>query len=135
MNVCIMSKDHFQVHLYESKLIEYHYSTPAGTLLVNATKLGIYKAVFIDDQILPSKYNNKPSENLIITGTNFQISVLKMLLTIPIGITINYFDLATLLGQPKSYRAVANALAQNNIAYFIPCHRVIRKNGSLGGYR
>jgi AraC family transcriptional regulator, regulatory protein of adaptative response / methylated-DNA-[protein]-cysteine methyltransferase len=54
---------------------------------------------------------------------------------IPRGETASYQAIATAIGQPKAVRAVANACANNRVALVIPCHRVIREDGKLGGYR
>ncbi|MCH9617514.1 MAG: Methylated-DNA--protein-cysteine methyltransferase [Chlamydiia bacterium] len=67
-------------------------------------------------------------------GTPFQKAVWKTLLKIPYGKTISYLEEATLLGNPNAFRAVANANGKNRLAIIIPCHRVIHKNGKLGGY-
>ncbi|SFR55440.1 methylated-DNA--[protein]-cysteine S-methyltransferase [Thiomicrospira sp. ALE5] len=67
-------------------------------------------------------------------GTDFQLSVWQALQQIPLGQTRSYQQLANQLGRPQAVRAVANAIAANPIAWFIPCHRVIRSNGELGGY-
>ena len=69
-----------------------------------------------------------------LEGTNFQITVWKELLKIPIGETTTYKNIAIAIGKPNSSRAVANACAQNPYAPEVPCHRVIRSDGSLGGY-
>ena len=69
-----------------------------------------------------------------LEGTNFQIAVWKELLKIPIGETTTYKNIAIAIGKPNSSRAVANACAQNPYAPEVPCHRVIRSDGSLGGY-
>ena len=50
------------------------------------------------------------------------------------GIVASYDDIAQHIGQPSAARAVGNAIASNPIAFLIPCHRVIRKNGAIGGY-
>ncbi|MEL7538565.1 MAG: bifunctional helix-turn-helix domain-containing protein/methylated-DNA--[protein]-cysteine S-methyltransferase [Pseudomonadota bacterium] len=68
-------------------------------------------------------------------GTNFQLKVWQALLTIPPGAAFSYADVATLLGKPSASRAVGNAVGANPIAFLIPCHRVLRANGGLGGYR
>ena len=68
-------------------------------------------------------------------GTDFQRTVWARIQTIPLGWTLTYANLATILGHPGSARAVANACAANFVALVIPCHRVIRSNGGLGGYR
>ncbi len=73
--------------------------------------------------------------NLLIKGTNFQINVWKALLNIPEGNVVSYQDIASLIGDPKAYRAVANAVAINPVAFLIPCHRVISKSGKIHQYR
>ena len=67
-------------------------------------------------------------------GTSFQIKVWKYLRTIPRGKVITYKQLAKAIRMPKASRAVANACAKNPYAPKIPCHRVIRSDGGLGGY-
>ena len=69
-----------------------------------------------------------------LEGSDFQILVWKELLKIPAGQTKTYKDIAVAIGKPNSSRAVANACAQNPYAPEVPCHRVIRSDGSLGGY-
>jgi AraC family transcriptional regulator of adaptative response/methylated-DNA-[protein]-cysteine methyltransferase len=72
---------------------------------------------------------------LYLKGTNFQIKVWQALLKIPAGTIVSYEDIARQIDMPKAVRAVANAVAHNPIAFLIPCHRVIRKTGAVGGYR
>jgi len=69
-----------------------------------------------------------------LEGTDFQLSVWKELLKIPAGKTRTYKEIALAIGKPNSSRAVANACAQNPYAPAVPCHRVVRSDGSLGGY-
>ena len=71
---------------------------------------------------------------LDIRGTAFQQRVWRALQAIPAGRTISYAELAHRIGSPKAVRAVAGACAANNIAVAIPCHRVVRNDGSLSGY-
>ena len=71
---------------------------------------------------------------MIIKGTKFQLKVWKYLKKIPKGQTRTYSDVAKAINKPKSVRAVANAIGKNPYAPKIPCHRVIRSDGSLGGY-
>lgn len=68
-------------------------------------------------------------------GTAFQRRVWTALQQIPRGTTLSYGDVARQIGQPSAVRAVARACATNPVALVIPCHRVIREDGSLGGYR
>jgi AraC family transcriptional regulator of adaptative response/methylated-DNA-[protein]-cysteine methyltransferase len=76
-----------------------------------------------------------PGIDLHVRGTNFQIKVWEALLRIPSGGVVSYEDLARHIHAPRAVRAVANAVAHNPVAWLIPCHRVIRKSGVLGGYR
>ncbi len=69
-----------------------------------------------------------------IPGTKFQLKVWKYLKTIPKGKVKSYKQVAIALKSPKSARAVANACAKNPYPPKIPCHRVIRSDGGLGGY-
>jgi AraC family transcriptional regulator of adaptative response/methylated-DNA-[protein]-cysteine methyltransferase len=69
-----------------------------------------------------------------VKGTDFQIRVWEALLTIPQGGVVSYETLAVSIGKPKAVRAVANAVAHNPVAFLVPCHRVIRKSGAIGGY-
>ena len=69
-----------------------------------------------------------------VRGTGFQLKVWTALRGIPLGETRSYSDIARIIGEPKAVRAVANACASNPVPLIIPCHRVIRKDGNLGGY-
>ena len=71
---------------------------------------------------------------MILKGTNFQIKVWNYLKTIPKGQIRTYQDVANAIKRPKAVRAVANAVSKNPYAPKIPCHRVIRSDGGLGGY-
>ncbi|MBK8250538.1 MAG: methylated-DNA--[protein]-cysteine S-methyltransferase [Gemmatimonadetes bacterium] len=72
---------------------------------------------------------------LLVRGTNFQVQVWTALLRIPPGRFAAYEDVAGAVGNPKAVRAVGTAVGRNPIAFLIPCHRVIRANGAIGGYR
>lgn len=72
---------------------------------------------------------------LDLRGTAFQKRVWQALREIPVGGTVSYSELAQRLGAPKSFRAVAQACAANSIAVAVPCHRVVRTDGNLSGYR
>ncbi|WP_200915772.1 bifunctional DNA-binding transcriptional regulator/O6-methylguanine-DNA methyltransferase Ada [Jeongeupia sp. HS-3] len=72
---------------------------------------------------------------LDIRGSAFQQRVWQALRAIPPGSTASYADIAERIGQPKAVRAVANACGANPLAVAIPCHRVVRTDGGLGGYR
>jgi AraC family transcriptional regulator of adaptative response/methylated-DNA-[protein]-cysteine methyltransferase len=72
---------------------------------------------------------------LDVQGTAFQERVWRALREIPPGTTVSYAKIATRIGSPKAVRAVAQACAANHIAVAIPCHRVVRRDGKLAGYR
>ncbi len=72
---------------------------------------------------------------LDLQGTAFQKRVWAALQTIPAGSTASYAEIAREIGNPKAARAVAQACAANPVAVVVPCHRVVRSNGDLGGYR
>lgn len=72
---------------------------------------------------------------LDVQGTAFQERVWRALREIPLGATVSYADIAERIGAPKAVRAVAQACARNHLAVAIPCHRVVRRDGELAGYR
>jgi AraC family transcriptional regulator of adaptative response/methylated-DNA-[protein]-cysteine methyltransferase len=72
---------------------------------------------------------------LDVQGTAFQQGVWQALCEIPAGSKVSYTDIAQRIGSPKSVRAVAGACAANMLAVAIPCHRVVRNDGALSGYR
>ena len=69
-----------------------------------------------------------------LVGTPFQLKVWNYLMKIPKGKIITYKEVARAIGKPKSYRAVANAVGKNPFPPNIPCHRVVRSDGGIGGY-
>ncbi len=135
------------------------HDTPFGKALIATTLRGICHLQFDgDEQALRSEWVNadivldpqttQPLCNLIfnpgsynerltvwVKGTNFQVQVWRALLTIPFGEMTTYQRLAEQIGRPTAARAVGNAVGKNFIGYLIPCHRVIRESGELGGYR
>ncbi len=78
--------------------------------------------------------SNRPL-SLHVSGTNFQTSVWKALLMIPPGTVASYSQVAAAIGHPDAARAVGMAVGANPVAFLIPCHRVIRQSGKIGGYR
>ena len=72
--------------------------------------------------------------NKRLKGTKFQIKVWNEIAKIPKGETKSYKEVAIAIRRPKSYRAVANACGKNPYPIEIPCHRVIKSNGEIGGY-
>ena len=73
--------------------------------------------------------------HVLLKGTDFQIQVWQALLSIPEGKLCSYQQVAGLIGKPQSVRAVASAIAKNNVGFLIPCHRVIKSTGDFNLYR
>jgi AraC family transcriptional regulator of adaptative response/methylated-DNA-[protein]-cysteine methyltransferase len=93
------------------------------------------KTAVIAEQIFsPNSSSDKPL-SILVKGTNFQVNVWRALLTIPQGELQSYTQIAQQIGRPRSIRAVGTAVGANPVAFLIPCHRVIRQSGELGGYR
>jgi AraC family transcriptional regulator of adaptative response/methylated-DNA-[protein]-cysteine methyltransferase len=139
-------------------------ATPLGEALFGWTPRGLCHLAFMDDDAdarLATLRRDWPAANfvgddagavelatrifpttptpgklhLLLRGTNFQIKVWEALLKIPPATQVSYGQLAGHLGQPKAARAVGSAVAANAVAYLIPCHRVIRDDGSCSNYR
>ena len=135
--------------------------SPLGPLLVAATDKGICRLTFDEDEVaLQRRFPNAtivrddgsiaswvegamtaitqpaqaPELPLDVRGTAFQEAVWRELRRIPLGETRSYADIAAAVGQPQAVRAVGTANGSNPIAVLVPCHRVVRSDGSLGGY-
>jgi len=72
---------------------------------------------------------------VVLRGTPFQVKVWRALLAIPAGAVTTYGEVAARIGHPDAHRAAASAIGANAVAYLIPCHRVLRSTGAMGGYR
>ena len=144
--------------------IDYDYAaTPFGQVLVASTSIGVCHMAFephtetaleaLTKKFPNAKYHHAStafhqqalvmfnqdwsclrSVNLHLPASKFQIKVWEALLKIPMGVVTSYGDIARHIGQPSAARAVGTAIANNPVAFLIPCHRVIRKNGTIGGY-
>jgi AraC family transcriptional regulator, regulatory protein of adaptative response / methylated-DNA-[protein]-cysteine methyltransferase len=157
-----MGKNSFIFEVYSEHAAVYYgkHTSVCGEVVVLATERGICGLHFLDKslayylQLAEKKFNVLPvhapsytqdwwqcihqtaaTPSLVIQGTAFQRKVWQFLCTIPVGTTASYQALATQLGLPRAARAVASAIAQNFIAWLIPCHRVVRQNGQISGYR
>jgi AraC family transcriptional regulator of adaptative response/methylated-DNA-[protein]-cysteine methyltransferase len=86
-------------------------------------------------QIFGEQPLNGKKLHLLVKGTNFQVKVWEALLRLPMGSVTTYQGIAEQIHNPKAMQAVGSAVGSNHIAYLIPCHRVIRKDGILGEYR
>jgi AraC family transcriptional regulator of adaptative response/methylated-DNA-[protein]-cysteine methyltransferase len=135
--------------------------TPLGQMLVAATNKGICRLTFDEDVAsLKRRFPNadiQPADTAMaslisgvlqaietpaaahdlpidVAGTAFQEAVWRELRKIPVGETRSYADIAAAIGDPKATRAVGTANGSNPVAVLVPCHRVIRSDGTLGGY-
>ena len=135
--------------------------TPLGQMLVAATKKGICRLTFDEDvTALKRRFPNAdiqpadaamaslisgvmqaietpsamPDMPIDVRGTAFQEAVWRELRKIPAGETRSYADIAAAIGEPGAVRAVGTANGSNPVAVLVPCHRVIRSDGTLGGY-
>jgi AraC family transcriptional regulator of adaptative response/methylated-DNA-[protein]-cysteine methyltransferase len=72
---------------------------------------------------------------VVLRGTRFQVKVWEALLAIPAGSVTTYGEVAARIGHPEAHRAAASAVGANEVSYLIPCHRVLRATGAMGGYR
>jgi AraC family transcriptional regulator of adaptative response/methylated-DNA-[protein]-cysteine methyltransferase len=144
--------------------IKYSFAdSPFGTLLIASTPTGVCHMAFEDVfevglERLRSKFPNASMQRasdqmqqdalfifqhdgsppkaikLHLSGTPFQVKVWEALLKIPMGSLATYGDIAAQIGAPAASRAVGTATGSNPIAFLIPCHRVIKKTGQIGGY-
>ena len=138
-------------------------SSPFGSCVIGATERGVCYLSFEDDRpgaarngvekiwpgvelrqdpeyigelgrrIFATQDHKKPG--LHLRGTNFQVKVWQALLAVPEGQTVSYSELGRRVGKSHAARAVGQAVGRNTIAWLIPCHRVLRASGALGGYR
>ena len=138
-----------------------HFDSPLGQMLIAATSKGICRLTFDDsveslERLFPhativqddggmrelvegaltaiEKPLAAPDLPIDVAGTAFQEAVWRELRKIPAGETRSYADIAAAIGSPKAVRAVGSANGDNHVCVLIPCHRVIRSDGSLGGY-
>jgi AraC family transcriptional regulator, regulatory protein of adaptative response / methylated-DNA-[protein]-cysteine methyltransferase len=138
-----------------------HFDSPLGQMLIAATSKGICRLTFDDSEesllrLFPKAMIVKDDGNLKelvegalqaieqplampdlpidVAGTAFQEAVWRELRKIPAGETRSYAEIAAAIGCPKAVRAVGSANGDNHVCVLIPCHRVIRSDGSLGGY-
>ena len=82
----------------------------------------------------PELWSRTDPLKLVLIGTDFEVRVWDALLKLAPGQAITYSDLATHVCSPRAARAVGSAVGRNPISFVVPCHRVLRKDGGLGGY-
>jgi AraC family transcriptional regulator of adaptative response/methylated-DNA-[protein]-cysteine methyltransferase len=82
----------------------------------------------------PAEWQADRPVRLVLIGTDFEVRVWEALLRIPMGCAVSYADIARHIGKPSASRAVGTAVGRNPISFVVPCHRVLRGDGNLGGY-
>ncbi|MCX6865413.1 MAG: methylated-DNA--[protein]-cysteine S-methyltransferase [Verrucomicrobia bacterium] len=115
-----------------SAMAEMHASWPQAEVLWDDTHAARLAAAIFAPSML-----ERPSAswNVFVRGTPFQLRVWRALLRVPAGSRISYCHLAAAAGHPTAARATGSAVGKNPVAFLIPCHRVIRENGTPGLYR
>ena len=93
-----------------------------------------HSLVFHQEKIQENLDSMKERPVVLLKGTSFQMDVWMELLKIPHGERVSYSDLSKRICRKNAERAVGNAVGRNPLAILVPCHRVVRKDGSLGGY-
>jgi methylated-DNA-[protein]-cysteine S-methyltransferase len=133
-----------------SKIGSGNCQTPWGWAIIEYKNNAIFRLEFLGGKRFPTPrrliadpqsqkiadylFNNPSAFTFNPQGTAFQKEVWGALLDIPRGSLKTYQEIANAIGKPRSVRAVANAIGANPICIFIPCHRVIKSDGTLGGY-
>ncbi len=163
VNVYAMTPDEYRRHGATLEIEYGWHSTPFGECLLAKTHKGVCWISFHDsnehldelkrewraarfvekptatEKIVNFIFDSSKRENktlqVHVKGTNLQIKVWEALLKIPPARLVSYSQLAHDVNRPKAVRAVASAVGRNEISFVIPCHRVIRQTGAIGGYR
>ena len=128
--ICSVSMGNSEDELRRNLKLEF----PRATLLEDRQKLSAYvnQILCYIDGSMEADLTSIPVD---VRATAFQQRVWMELKRIPFGSTKTYSEIAEGIGSPSAARAVANACASNPVALILPCHRVLRKDGSIGGYR
>ncbi len=83
---------------------------------------------------MPERWRASDPLKVVLIGTDFEVRVWQALLKLPVGRAVTYSDIAARVCSPRAARAVGSAVGRNPISFVVPCHRVLRKDGGLGGY-
>ncbi len=97
--------------------------------------LDINHAKSLTNRIFSQKRSENESVTVLVSGTPFQLAQWRTLTELKHGETITYGELAVRSGTPRAVRAAGTAIGRNNVSFLIPCHRVVRSDGSVGRYR
>ena len=103
---------------------------PAATFVENTAGTSAHVTRIFE----PAAWQPEQPVRLVLIGTDFEVRVWEALLRIPMGRAVSYADIARHLGKPSASRAVGSAVGRNPVSFVVPCHRVLRGDGGLGGY-
>ena len=103
---------------------------PKATFVRDPSKTAPYVAQAFN----PERWKADKPLKVVLIGNEFDVTVWRTLLRIPTGSMVSYSDVAHTIGNPRAVRAVGSAVGRNPIPFVVPCHRVMRKSGELGGY-
>ena len=161
LNEFFYSKSYNKTSTNFPKIYYQFKASPFGEALIMSTRLGLCGLAFCDqlgketaltdmmlrwpeasykkdaiysDRDFKSIFSHTKHVELCLIGNKLQIEVWKVLLKIPPGRVISYMTLAKHIGKPKAVRTIATAVGKNPLCWLIPCHRVLRTSGELGGY-
>jgi AraC family transcriptional regulator of adaptative response/methylated-DNA-[protein]-cysteine methyltransferase len=130
--VCFIHFGEDETALLDQLAREYPQAELIPSSATDSPELGLWVQA-LDHHL--SRNGPRPDIPLHLNGTAFQMRVWRFLMSVPEGDVRSYSEVAQGIGSPKAIRAAATAIASNNIAILIPCHRILRSDGSLGGYR
>ena len=145
---------------FQAPIFQTTWQSPLGLMVIAASKVGLAGAWFADQKHVPdwSGWQGQPDHPVLNqalkalrsyfagekerplieldlrSGTEFQQSVWRALLTTPWGTSVSYGQLAAAVGRPSAVRAVGAAVGRNPVSILVPCHRVLGADGSLTGY-
>jgi AraC family transcriptional regulator of adaptative response/methylated-DNA-[protein]-cysteine methyltransferase len=103
---------------------------PAAAYVEDSTRTAPLVGSIFD----PAQWRRETPVRLVLIGSDFEVRVWEALLHVPMGRAVTYADIARHLGTPSASRAVGSAVGRNPISFVVPCHRVLRGDGTLGGY-
>lgn len=114
----------------QAVLVDMRRRWPAADYVEDLSSTGLGVARIFD----PQRWKAEQPLRIVFIGTDFETQVWEMLLKLPLGHATSYSEIAARLGKTGASRAVGSAVGRNPISFVVPCHRVLTKSGSLGGY-
>lgn len=117
-------------------LSHYRERWPAGQFIADEKATEPFLEQIFGQTLAGGRSGRKPQPvRIVLIGTDFEIRVWQALLNVPVAGAASYSMIAKAIGQPAASRAVGTAIGHNPISFVVPCHRVLRRDGGIGGYR